>query len=292
MNDDEIKVEEEEVKVIEPSEGIDDLKKKLEDERKFREEERRARMEAEAERNRAIQEQYVAQNRAEESDLQIVVSGINTVRGNIERIEKDYADALSVGDFQQAAKLQTALSMQTSQLSQLEQGKSYLESRPKKEPPPPPAPADPVEAFAARLSARSADWVRAHPECVRDSRMQQKMIAAHQLAVADGVEPDTDEYFARVEETIGLNKPPARRAAEVEHDEEDALSSAATEVKRRAPAAPPAAPVSRSGGPGSPRGGNTIRLTPQQRETAQELGMTEEDYARNIALLKQEGRMS
>ena len=110
--------------------------------------------------------------------------------------------------------------------------------------------------------------------------MYQKMVAAHNLAVADGYQPDSDDYFGVIEDTLRINR---RQATEYD---EDPTSGAAKVTQHRAP---PAAPVSRNGNGTGSR--NSAHLTREEKETARDLGITEEAYARNKALLKKEGRM-
>jgi hypothetical protein len=113
--------------------------------------------------------------------------------------------------------------------------------------------------------------------------MYQKMLAAHNLALADGIEPDSDDYFGAIEETLKIS-----RRAPVESND-DPMSGAAKVTKgRNVP--PAAAPVSRSGSTPSARP-NVVRLSREEADTARDLGMTPEEYARNKALLQKEGRM-
>mgnify|MGYP003338451497 CR=1 FL=1 len=146
----------------------------------------------------------------------------------------------------------------------------------------PPRPVDPVEALASQMSPRSAEWIRRNSNFVRDPRLYQKMIAAHNLAVADGYAPDTDDYFGVIEDTLKIG-----HRVNIDQDD-DPMSGAARVTQRRS--APPAAPVSRGGG-GTGSRSNEVRLSREERETARDLGMTEKEYARNKMLLKQEGRL-
>jgi hypothetical protein len=146
---------------------------------------------------------------------------------------------------------------------------------------------DPVEALASQLSSKSADWVRKNPQCVTDPRLYQKMVAAHNLAVADGYSPDSDDYFGFIEDTLKINQ--RRQApARVETETDDPLSSASAPAQRRS--APPAAPVTRAGTANGQRP-DVVRLSRAEAETARDLGMTEQEYARNKQLLKKEGRL-
>jgi hypothetical protein len=142
---------------------------------------------------------------------------------------------------------------------------------------------DPVEQVAAQLSPRSAAWVRAHPQCVTDSRLYQKMVGAHNIAVADGYAPDSDDYFNFIESQMGFN-----RQAQVDQGEEVVLSSASKSTQNRS--APPAAPSTRTA---SSTGGRTttVRLSAEQREMASMMGYTPEQYAENMVALKKEGKL-
>lgn len=297
MADEELKQEAEEVVVPPPEEtadevesksdapavddeGIKNLKRQLEVERQARAEAERRAREAQNTASRASQE-------VQDSNLQLILSAIDSVKRSSEMMKRDYAMAMSAGDFETAAEIQSNMSLNSAKLLQLENGKSALEQRlanpPRQEPE---RPADPVEAIAAQLSPRSAAWVRAHPECVRDRRLYMKMIGAHNIAVADGFEADTDEYFAEIERQMGYRKP--QTAVQDDQDEEP-TSMAAKPMAKKPP--PPAAPSSRAASNGT-GGRNTVTLSREQREMASIMGMTPEEYAKNMVALKKEGKIN
>lgn len=274
---DEVEVEKAEQEEVEdPSVALANLKKQLEDERQARfEAEKRARAEAERARQ--------AYSDVEDTNLQLINSAISTVQRDIDLMKDKYAESMAVGDYNKAAELQAAMSSNAAKLLQLENGKSALEAKAKE------APArgqerysDPVEAFASQLSPKSADWVRKHPQFVTDSRLNQKMIAAHNLAMADGYEADSDDYFAAIEETLKIRKQPQR---EVEDTSGSPLSSASKPAQRSVQ--PPPAPV-RGGGTRS----NVVRLTRAEAEIAKTFGMTEQEYAKHKLALEKEGKLS
>jgi len=258
---------------MDPDEGINDLKLKLEQERS-------GRIEAERQARRATEVAVEAKNEVQDTNLHLVKNAIDTVKRNNDILKYNYSEAMAVGDYTKAAEIQEGMSMNTSKLMELERGRSHMESAPKYEVPQQQRPSDPVEALASQLSPRSADWVRRNPQCVTDPRMYQKMVAAHNLAMADGYQADSDDYFGFVEDTLRISK-------RVDVGEDDPMSASAKVTQRRSP---PAAPVSRSGtGTGSRP--NVVRLTKAEAETAKDLGMTEQDYARNKLLLQKEGRL-
>lgn len=260
----------EEAEASEP-ESIADLKRQLEDERLGR----RA---AEQKLHQAAREVHSARGEVEETNLQLVVNAIDTVNRDIELLSQAHTYALQSGDFDRATKIQREMSANEAKLLQLNNGREAMESAPRA-PEPQLPPADPVEDFASRLSSRSADWVRRHPEFVRDQRLNAKMIAAHNLAVADGIPADTDDYFAAIEETLKIG------SRNVQSDTDD--QHAAKAVRRR-DAAPAAAPANRGNQSAS---SNVVRLSAAQREMAEMMGMKPEEYAKNMVALKKEGKI-
>jgi len=262
-----------ETTVLETKEGIQDLKMKLD-------QERAARIDAEKQAQRANYSFAEAKNEVQDTNLQLVRNAIDTVKRNNDILKYNYSEALAVGDYPKAADIQENMSMNAAKLMELDRGRSHMESAPKIVPVEPQRAMDPVEHFASQLSPRSADWVRRNPNFVTDRRLNQKMIAAHTIALADGYAPDTDEYFEHVEDTLKM-----RRRADTEDD--DPSSSAAKVTQRRS--APPSAPVSR-GGTGTGSRSSDNNLSREERETARDIGMTEKAYLANKQLLKSEGR--
>lgn len=264
---------------ISPEIGIEALRHQLEMEKSARAEaEKRARM-AENTASRASLE-------VQDSNLQLIVSAIDSVNRTNTMLKRDYAAAMQAGNFEAAADIQSQMSINGAKLLQLENGKAALSEKLKNPPQQQQQmPTDPVEAIASQLSPRSAAWVRAHPECVNDKRLYMKMIGAHNIAVADGYVADTDEYFAEIERQLGYRKPQTTVQAE---EGEEPTSMAAKPMARKAQ--PPPAPSSRAASNGA-GGRNTVTLTREEREMANIMGMTPEEYAKNKVALKKEGKM-
>lgn len=264
---------------ITPEIGIEALRHQLEMERQARAEAERRARDAESTASRASLE-------VQDSNLQLISSAIDSVNRANHMLKRDYASAMAAGNYEHAADIQSQMSMNGAKLLQLENGKAALEQRiaspqPKQQE----TPIDPVEAVASQLSPRSAAWVRAHPECVRDQKLYLKMVGAHNIAIADGYTADTDEYFAEIERQMGMR----RQATSVSREEtEEPSSMAAKPMARKAP--PPAAPSSRAASNGS-SGRNTVTLNAAEREMASIMGMTPEEYAKNKVALKKEGKL-
>jgi|SanBayMetagenome_1026888.scaffolds.fasta_scaffold05622_4 hypothetical protein len=264
---------------ISPDVGIEALRHQLEMERQARSEaERRAKM-AESTASKASME-------VQDSNLQLIASAIDSVNRSSQMMKRDYAAAMAAGNFEHAAEIQSHMSLNAAKLLQLENGKAALEQRIANPPPrQQEAPTDPVEMVASQLSPRSAAWVRAHPECVRDQKLYMKMVGAHNIAIADGYVADTDAYFEQIERQMGFRKP---QTAVSKQEIEEPTSMAAKPSAPKAP--PPAAPSSRAASNGS-GGRNTVTLSSAEREMASIMGMTPEEYAKNKVALKKEGKL-
>jgi hypothetical protein len=259
---------------IPPEIGIRELKFQLE-------QEKLARAQAEQQARLAAQREYMAKNEVTDTNLNLINNAISTTQQETTFLKAGYREAMANGDFDRAAEIQQRMSDNSARLLQLQNGKDAIEQQGRPPAPNYGQPNDPVEALAGQLSPRSAAWVRNNPQFATDQRLFQKMIAAHNLALADGLQPDTDDYFATVEETLRIRRP--------EPAYEDPMASAATVTQKRA--APPAAPVSR-GGTGTGSKPNVVTLSAAEREMAQMMGMTNQEYAQNKLALQKEGKLN
>jgi nitrate reductase alpha subunit len=258
---------------LSPEDGIRELKVSLE-------RERQARVEAERRAQQQAAQAHLMTREVEDNQRQMLSSALDMVNSERVMLRSQYAEAMSQGNYAMVAEINDRMNDLAVKANVIEQGRDAMEGQQKQQKQPvqqqQPYAGDPVEVFAAQLTPRSASWVREHPEFVRDQKLNRKMLAAHELAVADGISPDSDEYFDHVEGTLGVN-----RAA----DQEEA-------PKHQRRAAPAIAPVTRASMNGDGSRPNVVRLSAEQREMASMMGMTPEEYARNMRDLKREGRMN
>jgi hypothetical protein len=141
-------------------------------------------------------------------------------------------------------------------------------------------PADPVEAAIQGLSPKSQSWLRQHPECITDDVLNAKVLLADKKAKRKGLSVDTPEYFAFIEEDMGYRKPA--------DDDGDEVETRQSDRSERRPAY--AAPPSRDTVPGSPRKASQMRLSREQVETAEALGMTPSQYAAWLVKADKDGK--
>lgn len=278
--EDKVEAKEEKPPVISADEGIQEMKRRLEIER-------RAREDAERRAYESAQQAHKASSEVKDTNYQLVVNAIETVKGRAETLKGAYKEAMSVGDYDKLAEIQEAMALNASHLTKLEDGRRQMEAYAKQPvepmPPPPQRIDDVVENMARTVSPKSGEWIRSRKDVLRDERSIKKMFRAHEDAIDDGLEPDTDEYFAFIDTRLGVKKH-VEQPIQSEATPENPLSSASS-VKKSSP--PPAAPVSR--GNGRP---NVVRLTREQAEMAKMLGMSETDYAKNMLDLRKEGKIA
>lgn len=274
--------------VVTPEQGLEKLQKQLADEKA-------ARVAAENRANEAAHGEAAARTDVQKTQLDLVTSAIERVTQASDALEAKYAEAASAGNWGAAAKVQREMAGNAAQLAQLEAGKNAMEKAPK---PTPRAPADPVEAYVAEVAPqwpRSAQWLRAHPDFVTDKNKNQQMVAAHQLALARGHVVESDGYFASIEKTLDMTPTVTRNDPKPEEPgADDPMADAAKPVNGSGRQAAPAAPVSRSGNGGGSKP-NRVTLTPAQIEMAHasfpDSKNPLEDYARQVAALRKEGKL-
>ncbi len=146
------------------------------------------------------------------SQLDTVLSGIAAAEAEATSAEQAFVAAAEAGDFAAQARAQRAMSGAEARKQRLQEAKEDLEDAAKRRPDParetrrePPqarAPADPVEALASGMTPKSAAWIRAHPEVATNPKLNARMLAAHNLAVADDIPVESEEYFRRIEDGI------------------------------------------------------------------------------------------
>lgn len=264
----------EESSVVTPEEGINELKKKLENEKRAREEAERRAYDAQKNAQRASLD-------AKKADLQSVESALEIIKSREGALKRAYAEAHASGDADRVAEIVQEMAVNEENRKELNRGQKELKRQldaAERQPVQPVAPpsGDLVEQIAQSVSPKSAAWLRDTKEYLKDERSIRKMFRAHEDAIEDGLEPDSDAYFSYIEGRLGVKK----QAEEAESP----LSSASAPAPRRS-APPPAAPVSRQ-----PSSSNVMRLTRAEIDTARDLGLTPEEYAKNKSLLIKEKR--
>lgn len=262
---------------------IESLKRQLDEAKAESARERDARLKAEGRANEFEVRSHRATTNTIASQIDSVESAIALAKEEGTRAERELAAALEVADHAAAAKAQRIIARSESTLLGLEQGRRQLnaESERLKAQTPQPQVVDPnsPEAFVSHLIANGTPSTRAYVEKNREHlttrRAVDKVQAIHQLALADGLQADTPDYFAFIDQQMGWGgegggektETPAKQARTV------------------------AAPVSRdSNQANGDLSGGKVRLTKEQVDYCREAGLDPVKYAKNILKIKANGR--
>jgi hypothetical protein len=224
------------------------------------ERERQARIDAERRATETEQKAQRFEAEAHTSRSGEVENAIRALKSAQEVAKKAYADAMTAGDYSAAADAQANMSETAARLVQFEARKDYLADKAPKphegavrEEPRTLSRDEQFEQFASNLSPRSAKWAREHRDVFDNPSTSKKIGAAHNAAIdLEGIEPDSDAYFAYIEQRLGLREVEKREEAPVQ--------------KRQATLS---APVNSSPSSSSSRGASSnVTLSPAEREMA------------------------
>lgn len=255
-----------------PENAIEELKKKLEEEQKARKEAQRLAREAQTHVAKAYTE-------VDDTNKQLVHTAIENLERDMDTMTTSYAEAMSSGEYERAAKIQRAMTANETKLEQLKYGYAEMQKAPpQRQLPEAPAPShqETLSQIIDSVTPESARWLEENKSHIRDQNDIQDMFNAHNSAVSRGISPDTPQYFAFIERRLGIER---------QQEEESVMSSASKPTARKA--APPAAPVNRSSSPK-----NAATLTKAEAEMASALGMTHKEYWTHQQALKKEGKLS
>lgn len=283
--------------------ALNDLKRQYENQKRIAEAEREARKQAELYARQQAQHIGRAQNEVQDSNLRIIMNAIDSTEQAAAVAERDYAEAMAAGDYALAAKAQRAMAQAESHLLQLNNGKQKIEEalsqttegsvyEPQVPSFEPQIQRDPVDVYAERLTPKSAQWLREHPDAANKIG---KLTRAHQDALEDGIIAESDEYFDYINNRMGYGGRVSRETP----DEQEYEAPRQREAPKKSIASAPVSSSTTSITPNrSPTAANTMTLTPSEVEFAQ---LAEPDlprdkaiemYARNKQALIRAGKLS
>lgn len=216
---------------------------------------------AEVERTSHTQRQTELQQRLAEH-ASTLTTAIASAQSEIETAEALAAKAMEEGKWQEAAKANRTMAQAEARFNQLQDEKARIEG----------AIEQAKKAPAPQTQTKTQAWIAAHPRFNTDTAYNAKAMKEHYACVADGVAPESDEYFRRIEEATGDRKvetkePPKEPA--VRGGEGDGEAAQSDGVNRQAGPAP----VTRraTGSDGERPGSKKITLSGEEREAADSL---------------------
>lgn len=231
--------------------------------------ERRAQA-AERERDTAV----TSQSRTEEDAVQ---SGLSAAQAEQQAAKLALKQAGEAGDWEAVGEANARIGRAASDIREFERAASTLADRKEQEKNEPQRqPVQQTTDINSRIDSNSQllpaerVWLKAHPEALIDPSRNKELDVAYIKATRQGISRGTDAYFKFIEQEMGYSKTQAK-------EEDDDMSVSA--------------PVSRNerGSDGKPSNGK-IMLSPEQREIAKSMGVSETDYARQVQVLEQRRR--
>jgi chromosome segregation ATPase len=247
-----------------------------------------------------------AQEEATARELAIIDNGIESSKREISALESEIARLHEAGEFAQLASANTKLARASAALDRMEAAKADYEAtvaRKPAEPEPEPiqqSTQSPFEQYVSQFAPSAQNWIRQHPECAPpqvggNAKDNAKMMAGHYQALAEGYQPNSEDYFRVIEEHTGHRKVEAPAAKE-ETKPADVKPVEEPKPKKVQPSAPPSRePMSATGT--IPNTTRRVTLTAQQQEHARlsfpelEPAKAYAKYARNLIELEAEGKM-
>jgi hypothetical protein len=225
--------------------------------------------------------------RSEETELQsqqaLIATGLARARGGLAAAKEAYKTHAAAGDWDKATAAQEAMQAALLDVREFEQAgdeiKQVIEDH-KRRPRvvAPAANADPFEASIATMSDASKTWCRNNKADLTKSPTRGNMaLLGHQMAIEEGLKADTPEYFAFLDKHMGY--------------EPKMTTKTTTTTRTPKPTGKPrvAAPAGSRVAPAN-GGATEIKLSRAEIATAQAMGMSVKDYAKNKAEIIKNGR--
>jgi hypothetical protein len=225
------------------------------------------------EENKRLQQQLATGSKAN------IETSKGAAQGELDAAKKRYRDAYEAGNADELVAAQEDIAKATLKIDKAEGLKPIeIEDREFK---PVTQPAEPkVSPKTKRWLETNSDWFGSDDEMTMAAMGLDKRLQREYGADYIG----TDDYFKRIDSTMRKRFPEYFNAQSHEEDDEPPKRSsepADEETPRRAqkPSSSPVAPASRSTPP------NRIKLKQSQVALARKLGITPEQYAKQVALL-------
>ena len=259
----------------------DKVKKRLSQMKKVWHDERRAKEAAHREKEEALRfaqmrEQEIRQlkQRLGNGERAYVHEVTKAANNDLSVAKERLKQAYEAGDAERITEAQEALTEAKLRIKQYENFKPSLQEEDTRvqqtqqyQVPPAPQPA---------VDPKAEAWKDKNPWFGTDEEMTALALGLHEKLVRSGVDPRSDDYYDRVNATMRKRFPEAFEDVE----EEKPTQTREAEKPTRTKPANVVAPVTRSTAP------RQVRLTPTQVALAKKLGLSNEQYAKELMKLE------
>jgi len=243
------------------------LKKAWHDERRAKEAESREREEAIRYAQRIIAENNKLKTTLSTGEEDYLKTLKEKYESDLAIAQRDYREAHANGDTDKLIEAQTKMNEAQYKLGQAQGMKPQYSKEALQEA------QNSVSSEQAKLlqprvnkpDQRALDWQQNNQWFGKDQEMTSLALGLHEKLVSSGVDPSSDQYYRRIDETMHKRFP--------EYFGDDTES---TEVKTQRKPSTVVAPATRSTGP------KKIRLTKTQLALAKKFKLTPEQYAREL----------
>ncbi len=176
---------------LDGDQGIQELKRRYESEKL-------ARIEAEKRARDAARQAEKANSQVHDVQINLVQTAFDNLKRDQEILKNSLKESMAIGDFDRAAEIQEAMSMNSAKILQLEHGLSDMKARPPQPQTPPVQQGEmTVDDLIQRVNSPiSKNWLMNNRNFISDSRSIRIMARAHEDAIDMGVIPESPEYFS------------------------------------------------------------------------------------------------
>lgn len=252
-------------------------KEKLSIARKAWHDERRAKEEAQRLANEATNLAKAYQTRTVEQQTKLVNGEQYLITQMQDKVKKEvamakqaYKAAYESGDSDALAEAQEVLSRATANAMQVEQWKPTQQNALQEEIPVVQRQPQAEPASQPVFDEKAALWASKNTWYGTDEKMTDVALRTHKGLIASGVDPQSDEYYATIDSTMRDRFPEAFPKS-VKNNDDTRPPTVVASVQRSAK-------------------GKKITLTQTQVSLARRLGLTNEQYARELIKTQQEAR--
>ena len=256
----------------ETKEKLKQLKKVWHDERRDKESAQREQQEAISLANKVLAENKALKAKINSGEKMLVSSFKESVQNETDLAKREYREAYESGDTDKIIEAQEKLTLAKIRADRISNYQP-VEEQPLQE-------AENVvqreQSVRTQPDRRAAAWQERNNWFGQDEEMTSLALGLHEKLKRNGVNIGSDEYYDNIDKTIRRRFPESFEDEETEKaakDEEPQKSS-------RSKASTVVAPATRSTSP------KKIRLTTSQVQIAKKLGLTPEQYAREITKLE------
>jgi hypothetical protein len=254
---------------------LSQMKKVWHDER--REKERAIREREEALRFAQIREQELrqAKEKTAKSEKLFLQEALRYAEGDLKMAKDRLKQAYETGDSEQITDAQDKLTDAKLRIQNFQRYQPSLQKDEERVEQPQQVPT-PQAAPEPQADPKAVAWRDKNTWFGVDEEMTALALGLHEKLVRSGVDPRSDEYYRRVDETMKKRFPEAFDGAE----EDEPIQTKQAQKPARTKPANVVAPVTRGTAP------RQVRLTPTQVAIAKRLGLSNEQYARELMKLE------